>query len=182
MLLAGGRASRLGGVDKPGVEVGGRPLVEIVADAAADSRRLIVVGPRRPGLARATFVREDPAGAGPVPATAAGLRHVGALWVALLAADLPFLRRQHLAAVRAAAAGHRGAVLVDRTGREQWLIGIWLAEPLRKALDVYAGSSLRGLLAPLQPLRVSLPIPEGVPPPWLDCDTMDDITSAKEWM
>ena len=44
MVLAGGRAARLGGADKPGLMIGGRPLLDAVAGAAvaadtADSSR-----------------------------------------------------------------------------------------------------------------------------------------------
>ncbi|MEV4188848.1 NTP transferase domain-containing protein, partial [Streptosporangium canum] len=61
-ILAGGRASRLGGRDKPGLRVAGRPLIESVAAAVPDAGRLIVVGAPRPGLPRGIFVREDPSG------------------------------------------------------------------------------------------------------------------------
>lgn len=180
VVLSGGRASRLGGIDKPGIELGGRQLVEYVAEAVAEARRLVLVGPSRPGLPRAIAARESPPGAGPVPAVAAGITHVEAEWVAVLAADLPFLRGSHVAALLAAAEGRDGAVLVDDTARKQWLIGVWRTNTLRAALRTYHGSSLRGLFDPLNPRPVT--VPGEVPPPWLDCDTMGDITSAKEWM
>ena len=149
-VLAGGRASRLGGQDKPGLRVSGRPLIESVAAAVADAGRLIIVGPDRPGLPNAIFRREDPPGGGPVPALRAGLTEVGAPWVALLAADLPFLTAEHVSALLDAAGGRHdgdmtgrptgggnvvdgeaveggaraGAVLVDDGGREQWLAGV----------------------------------------------------------
>lgn len=182
VVLSGGRASRLGGIDKPGVELGGRQLVEYVAEAVADARRLVLVGPPRPGLSRAIVARESPPGAGPVPAVAAGMAHVEAEWVAVLAADLPFLRGSHIEALLAVAAaeGRRGAVLVDAAARKQWLIGMWRTRTLRAALRTYHGSSLRGLFGPLYPRPVT--VPGDVPPPWLDCDTMGDIRSVKEWM
>ena len=182
VLLAGGGARRLGGIDKPGITLGGRSLVELVADAVAEARRVILVGPPRPTLDRVIVTREQPAGAGPVPATTAGLALVEAGWVALLAADLPFLHQTHIASLRSAAYGRRGAVLVDATGQAQWLIGVWRTATLRDALRAYDGASLRGLLAPLEPRRVALPARAGGPPPWFDCDTMGDVTSAKEWM
>ncbi|MQA84632.1 MAG: NTP transferase domain-containing protein [Streptosporangiales bacterium] len=182
VLLAGGGAKRLGGVDKPGLELGGRTLVERVAEAAAGARRLILVGPSRPRLSRAIVTRERPPGAGPVPALRAGLAHVQAAWVAVLAADLPFLVAAHIDALRTAAREHAGAVLLDGSGREQWLTGVWRTAALRAALDAYDGVSLRGLLGPLRPERLALRVSEGAPPPWLDCDTIGDVTSAKGWM
>jgi molybdopterin-guanine dinucleotide biosynthesis protein A len=146
-----------------------------VADAAAGAGRLVVVGPPRPDPRGAITVREDPPGAGPVPALRAGLAEVRAPWTVLLAADLPFLRPGHVAALLDAA-GDGGAVLVDEAGREQWLAGCWPTGPLRAALAAYAGASLRGLLGPLGPERVALPA--GERPPWYDCDTPDALLHA----
>ncbi|WP_242910285.1 molybdenum cofactor guanylyltransferase [Actinomadura terrae] len=177
VLLAGGRARRFGGADKPGATVGGRALVEWVAAAASGASRLVVVGPPRGVLPDAVLVREDPPGAGPVPALRAGLAEVRAPWFALLAADLPFLRPAHLAALLDAARGRPGAVLVDEDGREQWLAGCWRADALRDALAGYPGASLRGLLGPLEPAAVALPA--GARPPWYDCDTPEELARAE---
>ncbi|MBT2211782.1 molybdenum cofactor guanylyltransferase [Actinomadura sp. NEAU-AAG7] len=176
VVLAGGRARRFGG-DKPGAAVGGRALIEWVAAAASGASRLVVVGPPRGVLAEAVHVREDPPGAGPVPALRAGLAEVSAPWVALLAADLPFLRPAHLAALLDAARARPGAVLVDEDGREQWLAGCWRTAALRDALAGYTGASLRGVLGPLEPAGVALPA--GARPPWYDCDTPEQLARAE---
>jgi molybdopterin-guanine dinucleotide biosynthesis protein A len=216
IVLAGGRAARLGGTDKPGLVVGTRTLLAAVVSAAAEAGagQVVVVGPARPGIAgsgpvgsgpvgsgpvspgRVEFVREDPPGTGPVAALRCGLGRVGAPWVAVLAADMPFLRARHLVALLAAAGrpepgppaspdragppGH-GAILVDQTGRPQWLAGCWPAAALRGRLDGYPGDSLHGLLDPLQPVRLSYPPGPGDPPPWLDCDTAGDLRRARDW-
>ncbi|MEU8120820.1 molybdenum cofactor guanylyltransferase [Spirillospora sp. NPDC049024] len=176
VLLAGGRARRFG-ADKPAAPVGGRRLIEWSAAAASGASRLIVVGPRRDVLAGAVVVREDPPGAGPVPALRAGLAEVRAPRLALLAADLPFLRPAHVAALLAAMAEGDGAVLVDEDGREQWLAGCWRADALRTALAGYDGASLRGLLGPLDPVPVTLPA--GTRPAWYDCDTPEQLAAAE---
>jgi molybdopterin-guanine dinucleotide biosynthesis protein A len=51
VILAGGRATRMGGADKPALLVGNDPMVVSVARAAAGAGagRLIIVGPRREG-------------------------------------------------------------------------------------------------------------------------------------
>lgn len=193
VILAGGRAERLGGADKPGALVAGLPLVERVAAAVRDARTVVVVGPARdmPGV---VFTREDPPGGGPIPALRAGLAETTAPRVVLLAADLPFLAAAHVAALLAAvpddpadATGTGsgsgtgvGAVLVDDTGREQWLTGVWRTAALRAALGAYGGRSLHGLLRPLEPARVRLPVAPGQAPPWFDCDTIDDLRAARE--
>jgi len=48
IVLTGGAASRLGGADKPALEVGGTTLLERVLAAVADAGRIVVVGPARP--------------------------------------------------------------------------------------------------------------------------------------
>jgi molybdopterin-guanine dinucleotide biosynthesis protein A len=192
VILAGGQARRLGGADKPALTVGGIPLAAAVARAAvtAGAHRVILVGPPRPALTGAVpappgglrTVREDPPGGGPVPALRAGLAEVTAPLVAVLAADLPFLRAAHLRALlQAAAHGGPGAVLTDDGARPQWLTGAWVAAPLRAALSPYQGSSLRALLAPLSPALVTCPPAPGEPPPWLDCDTPADLAAAQAW-
>lgn len=181
VILAGGRAERLGGRDKPGLPVGGRPLVEWVARAVPDAARLIVVGPRRARPARAVFTREDPPGGGPIPAVRAALPEVSAPWFALLAADMPFLRPAHIAALIRAARRHgTGAVLTDADGHPQWLAGVWHTRRLTAALEDYDGRSLRGLLAPLAPATVHpVPGPGGMAA-WFDCDTPDDLRRARD--
>jgi molybdenum cofactor guanylyltransferase len=182
IVLAGGRAHRLGGRDKPGLVVGGGTLISSVvrAGTGAGARQIIVVGPERPGLGGASFVREEPEGAGPVAALRRGLAEATEPWVAVLAADLPFLRASHLNTLRAAAEGKPGAIIVDDTGRPQWLTGCWRTEALRRALTGYRQDSLRGLLGPLAPALVTLTRPPGEPPPWLDCDTPEDLRRARD--
>jgi molybdenum cofactor guanylyltransferase len=206
VVLAGGRATRLGGADKPAIMIKGRSLLSTVGSAAlgAGARRIVIVGPPRPWLARdllaeyprgggeasvevaVEFTSEQPPGAGPVPAVRAGLDLVSEPWLLLLAADLPFVRGRHLTALLTAArrepAGS-GAIFVDEHGHPQWLAGCWKTAGLRTALSRYQGSSLGGLLAPLGPVRVTaraavgIDVPGGAPP-WLDCDTSDDLAAA----
>ncbi|MCP2163795.1 molybdenum cofactor guanylyltransferase [Goodfellowiella coeruleoviolacea] len=180
VLLAGGRASRLGGVDKAGLTVAGRTLLAHALTALRGADPVVVVGPRRPvpagGPARLVWTREDPPGGGPVAGLAEGLRQVPerARLVALLAVDQPgvgaaTLRR--LAAALAATPGAAGAVLVDDTDRRQWLAGVWLAGALRAAVPADpAGTALRAVLGPLEPV----PVP-ALPGEAQDVDTPADL-------
>jgi molybdopterin-guanine dinucleotide biosynthesis protein A len=223
VVLAGGRSTRLGGTDKPGLVVGRRTLLGSVVWAVteAGASRVVVVGPQRPaalGAATLTpgtgspgtgspgtgspgtgspgtgspgarggeqvrYTREDPPGGGPVAALRCGLAEVSAPDVVLLAADLPFLRPVHVTRLLAALAGPaaRGAALLDVSGRSQWLASGWPAAVLRAALEGYPGSSLRGVLGPLEPVLLPDETAAGEPPPWLDCDTADDLRVARDW-
>jgi molybdenum cofactor guanylyltransferase len=196
IVLAGGKAARMAGADKPGLEVGGTAMIVAVARAAAaaGAGRLVIVGPDRGGDVRAGLstvaaglpggvirVREEPPGAGPVAALRRGLAEVTAPWLALLAADLPFLADRHLADLLAAGSrtGALGVVLADDDGRPQWLVGVWQAGPLRVGLAAYGGNSLGGLLAPLGPALLRLPAAGAGPAPWLDCDTPQELAAAR---
>jgi molybdenum cofactor guanylyltransferase len=191
VVLAGGRGTRLGGTDKPGLVVGGQTLLGAVVSAvtSAGADRIVVVGPERTGDlstgagGQVRYAREDPPGRGPVAALACGLEQVSAPLAVLLAADLPFLRPAHVTRLLTAlvAREDRGAVLLDDSARPQWLVSGWLAARLRGALERYPGSSLGGLLGPLDPVLLPDETAAGEPPGWLDCDTAGDLRQAREW-
>lgn len=186
VVLAGGRSTRLGGADKPGLVVGRRTLLGSVVSAvtAAGASRVVVVGPQRPGApgggGQVSYTREDPPGGGPVAALRCGLAEVSAPDVVLVAADLPFLRPAHVRRLLAGLA-RTGVVLLDASGRPQWLASCWPAAVLRAALGTYEGSSLRGVLGPLEPAALPDETAAGEPPPWLDCDTAEDLRVARDW-
>jgi molybdopterin-guanine dinucleotide biosynthesis protein A len=176
VVLAGGAARRLGGVDKPALPVGGSSMLDRVLAALPHAARVVVVGPRRPTERDVTWCQERPPGGGPVAGLAAGLAEVTADTVVVLAADLPFLTPSTIDALLAAAHGHDGALLVDDDGRDQLLVGAWRSGPLRAALPLSpAGSRLGELLGRLDVARVA-----GAPgQPWFDCDTDDDLQAAR---
>jgi molybdopterin-guanine dinucleotide biosynthesis protein A len=190
VVLAGGGATRLRGVDKAALEVGRHRLLDRVLAAVGDAERIVVVGPRRgwepPGVA---VVREEPPGAGPVAAIAAGLAATQSPVVAVLAGDLPFLTSSTVATLRAALGEPGeppvdGAVLVDDEGRDQLLVGVWRAAALRArcaALQV-GGAAVRSLTTGLvvRRVRAAGEATDG-PPPWWDCDTDADLRRAREW-
>jgi molybdopterin-guanine dinucleotide biosynthesis protein A len=136
VVLAGGAARRLGGADKPGVRVGGRALLDRVLDACADARTTVVVADPRPTVRPVRWAREEPAGAGPLAALDAGLRHTTADHVVVLSADLPFLERttvrRLLSALRTGRAD--GVLLTDADGRDQPLVAAYRAHALRRGL------------------------------------------------
>ena len=71
VVLAGGRAARLGGRAKPQLEVGGRTMLATVLAAVTDADLRIVVGPRQPVPEDVLIVREEPPGGGPVATSSA---------------------------------------------------------------------------------------------------------------
>ncbi|WP_326689181.1 MULTISPECIES: DUF6457 domain-containing protein [unclassified Streptomyces] len=196
LVLAGGGASRLGGTDKPAVTVGGRPLLDRVLSACADATASVVVGPRRPTYRAVAWAREDPPGGGPLTGLHAGLSRLDALDeahgaggaprglsdpVLVVSADLPFLGADTVRALLDIPAGYEGAVVHD--GRDQPLLAAYRAEPLRRELALLrteygylSGLPLRLLLPGLKLHRVTSPAAVAAA---LDCDTWDDIATAR---
>ena len=91
IVLAGGGARRMGGVDKPMLLLAGRPLLSHVLDAVAGAAHRVVVGPRRDIDLDVTWCQESPPDGGPVAALAAALPFVSAEIVVVVAADLPWI-------------------------------------------------------------------------------------------
>jgi molybdenum cofactor guanylyltransferase len=192
VVLAGGRGRRLGGPDKPGRAVAGRPMVRRVLDAVSDATPRVVVGPATADLPPdVVLTREHPPGAGPVAAAAAGMALLGPATasVALLAADLPLLTPGAIRALRRglASGSADGACYADESGRLQVLCGVWRAVALRRALarlSAERGATLTG--ASVQALVAGLAVApvrwagQGLPP-WFDCDTDEDLRRAEEW-
>jgi molybdenum cofactor guanylyltransferase len=181
VVLAGGAGRRLGGLDKAALRVGGASLLDRLLSAVPDARAVVVVGPERPTARPVTWTREQPPGTGPAAAVSAGLDRVTAPSVVVLATDLPFLDAAAVRALREAALGRDGALLADDAGREQWLAGCWATAALRDAVarrGDLAGRPVRVLLSGLDRALVRL-APDG-PPPWLDCDTPDQLRIARE--
>ncbi|MFF4511495.1 NTP transferase domain-containing protein [Streptomyces mirabilis] len=189
VVLAGGAARRLGGADKPGVRVGGRPLLDRVLAACATATTTVVVAEPRRTARPVEWAREEPPGGGPLAALDAGLRHVSAEHVVVLSADLPFLDeatvRRLLGALRTGDAPQGparpdGVLLTDPDGRDQPLVAAYRADALRRELAALAGAHggvtglpLRRLTAALDLTRISDPVAS------FDCDTWDDIAAAR---
>lgn len=179
IVLAGGRARRLGGADKPSLDVGGTSLLDRVLGAVQPAGQRIVVGPPRALPSDVLQVREDPPASGPLAATAAGLALAQADVVLLLAADLPRIGPA-VPALLAELAGSDAdaAALADPTGRLNLLASAWRAAALRTALaavGVPAGRPMRDLLRHAH-VR-ALADPDG----WgRDCDTWADVAAARD--
>jgi molybdopterin-guanine dinucleotide biosynthesis protein A len=179
VVLAGGRAARLGGQAKPQLLVGGRPILAAVLSAVGGAERRVVVGPPQPVPADVVLVREQPPGGGPVAAIRAGLAEVGTDVVVVVAGDLPFLTTAVVDGLLERLTGE-GVMVVDDSGRDQYLLGAWRTAALRSALTAARGPvPLRRVLAPIGAARWRPDVAAGDPPPWLDCDTPADLARAR---
>ena len=142
MVLAGGRAARLGGADKASVELAGTTLLERALAATPDAAEVVVVGDEVPTSRPVTWTRENPPGGGPAAGLLAG---VDAFTrppdlVCVLAVDMPRVTVDTVARLSAAAtdldaSGQSvdGAVLVDGSGRRQPLAAVYHRSALETA-------------------------------------------------
>lgn len=172
VVLAGGGARRLGGIDKPALEIDGTTLLDRAIAAARGAERVVVVGERRPTSFPVEWTVEEPRRGGPVAALAAGLARVRSPRVLVLAADLPYIDTDVVQQLLASDEGD--AVAVDDDGRRQPLLAIYDVGSLRDALGATAtrGRAMRDLLEQLDPVEVP------VGPAAIDCDTWEDVERA----
>ncbi|MEV0949740.1 NTP transferase domain-containing protein [Promicromonospora sp. NPDC050249] len=167
VVLAGGRATRLGGTArlgdtaKAGLVVEGERLLDRALTASSRARAAVVVGP--PELAgvltgvrpRPTLTQEDPPFGGPVAGLAAGLRALptaGAPWVLVLAVDVPHAAGAIALLEQAVSREPMDGAYLVREGRAQWLVGIYRRASLVSALAGIepAGASMKRLVGELR--------------------------------
>ncbi|WP_436496645.1 molybdenum cofactor guanylyltransferase [Actinokineospora sp. HUAS TT18] len=174
IVLAGGKATRLGGVDKPALEVGGRSMLAAAVSAVAMADRVVVVGPERPVPVPVVWTVEDVPGSGPVAALAAGLARLDLpadTTVVVLAADLPLISPETVGRLTSYGGP---VVLTDAEGRDQWLLSAWPLGALRDAMPARPeGAALRRVLSGLDPARLPAVGGEAA-----DVDTPDDLARA----
>ncbi len=139
IVLAGGRAARLGGTPKPVLLLGGTRLLDHALAAVAEAEATAVVGPDDLAgtVGDAVLTREDPPFGGPAAGIDAGLRALdrpGApALVVLLAVDIPGAGHAVRRLVDAVTDDADGACL-ERDGQPQWLVSAVRRDALADAL------------------------------------------------
>jgi molybdopterin-guanine dinucleotide biosynthesis protein A len=135
IVIAGGRATRLGGVDKTALLFEGRTLLQRALDAVADARQIVVVG-SEVNIDGVTHATEEPRWGGPAAALQAGmdcLRTSRVEFTVVIAADLPRVA-DALPVLLASLDDGDGVIAVDSTGRRQHLLGVYRMAALRHAI------------------------------------------------
>ncbi|RFA10209.1 hypothetical protein B7R54_14075 [Subtercola boreus] len=171
IVLAGGRSSRLGGVPKALLDLGGESLAGLALDAALDARQRVVVGDSAAlaavlGDRMVLFAREHPPFAGPAAGVAAGLDALGARdaapgsapagFVLVLACDMPRVASAVtplLAAAREAAGAEDAAAEGESAAAEDAAVLSATRAPSTPApADAFVARSPDGRLQPLAAL------------------------------
>jgi molybdopterin-guanine dinucleotide biosynthesis protein A len=138
VILTGGTAVRLGGVDKASIEIGGVTLLERALAATMAAVEVVVVGTEVPTSRPVTWTREDPAGGGPAAGLLAGLDRFARIpdVVCALAVDMPRVNPGTVARLTWAVEADPeidGALLVDASGRRQPLAAVYRRSSLEAA-------------------------------------------------
>lgn len=134
VILAGGRGSRMGGIDKACAVAGDARLIDHVLSSLTSYPRIVVSSRQPQGLPiDVTVVAEDPPFAGPLAAIARGIAEVTTPYTFLTTVDAP-LAAYLLPLLTAAIGDHSAAVIRSRQGFLEPLIALWKSADLAAAL------------------------------------------------
>ena len=184
VILTGGTAARMDGIDKASIEVGGVTLLERALAATMAALEVVVVGEQVPTTRPVTWTREEPPRGGPAAGLLAGLDRFLRVpdLVCVLAVDMPRVNAGTFARLTWAVEGDPdadGAVLVDAAGRRQTLAAVYRVASLEAARPEHRedehGLPVRRLLGPLRLVEVSAIGAEAC-----DVDTWKDLQALDQ--
>lgn len=170
VVLAGGRSSRLGGVQKTELTIGGTSLLNQLLTDLPDDVPVIVVGPPTDTVRTVQFCREEPPFAGPLAGLAAAIPLVGTPVVVVLAGDMP--RAGQLAPSLTEFDEFDALVLTDTQGRMQPLCAGYDVDAVKRALTEIgdpANRSMRDLTARLNVTQRTI-----------DSDALHDVDTRED--
>jgi molybdopterin-guanine dinucleotide biosynthesis protein A len=194
VILAGGRARRMGGVDKALIPLGGTTLIEraiarasvqvpdLIINANGDLKRFAHLG---------LPVVADPVGGfvGPIAGILAGFQWMRAnrpkaRWLASFACDCPFLPMDMVERLVAKARNDRVQVAVAESGAQHHpVFAVWSAEMSVTAEDALVKQGLRKMddfIATLSNVRVRF---EADPiDPFVNINTPEELALAEDYI
>ncbi|MEO1090771.1 MAG: molybdenum cofactor guanylyltransferase MobA [Pseudomonadota bacterium] len=192
VVLAGGRARRMGGADKALLPCGDRPLIARVIERVAPQCQAVVVNAngdpaRFESLGLPVVADAVPGQPGPLAGILAGMERAAAnrppfLWLLSVPCDAPFLPTDLVARLHATAA--RSTTPVVRAvsgGQPQHVVALWLVD-LRPALRTALGAGVRSVGAWAEARGVADvifdPAVPGAPDPFLNVNTAAELEAA----
>lgn len=192
LVLAGGRATRLGGGDKTLRQIGGRPLLAHIIDRLAPQVGTIAISANGDPARFAEFgleVLADDVSCGPLSGLLAGLRWArrrGFERLLSVAGDTPFLPLDLAARLAAAAQDGEAIAVASAGGRRHPVFGLWpvlLEGDLKSFLAETATFSVSAFLDRHATTTVDFPLPgdSGVDP-FFNVNTPDDLAEADHIM
>ncbi|MCY3813504.1 MAG: molybdenum cofactor guanylyltransferase [Gammaproteobacteria bacterium] len=179
IVLCGGRGTRLGGVDKPLLEIGDKALLGHVIDRIRPQVDALVLSCAKTTSAYEEFghpvVEDRDPGQGPLGGFVSALAHVGTPWVLTTPADTPFLP-DNLVAALAVVCDRAGAAVVTAGGHRQNLAMLLDAEQARSLAAFYedGGRAIHRWLAANAVPDVGFPEDD-----FLNVNTVADLARAR---
>jgi molybdopterin-guanine dinucleotide biosynthesis protein A len=180
MILTGGKASRFGS-SKSEILFDGATLFENLLQKLPVGNVVVVGSALDQEIREVKFIRESPAGGGPVSALGAGIDLVEDEFLVLLAVDLPFAHEIIPLLLANTPLNVDAVIPVDSTGNLQMLCAIYRAESLRTALGNMGsleGKSMKALTSKLNIETFALEEQDATK--LLDIDTQADLVRAIE--
>jgi molybdenum cofactor guanylyltransferase len=194
VILAGGQARRMGGVDKALIPLGGTTLIErAIARASVQVRDVIINAngdPKRfAHLGLPVIADRVPGFVGPLAGILAGFEWLranrpDARWLASFACDCPFLPTDMVARLVEAATRDHVPVAVAASGTQHHpVFAVWSAEIAATSEDVLVRGNYRKMddwIATLPSVRVSFaaePLD-----PFLNINTPEELALAEEFI
>ncbi len=194
LVLAGGRATRLGGGDKTLRTVGGRPMLSLVLERLSLQAGPLAISangdPARFSAFGLPVLADDgPAGAaGPLAGILAGLewasRATDQTWLLTVAGDTPFFPSDLAERLGRAAAGRRIAI-ARSGGRRHPVFGLWpvsIAADLRRFLAESRSFSVAAFLEGQDAAAFDFPmlkLGEAEADPFFNVNTPEDLVRAE---
>jgi molybdopterin-guanine dinucleotide biosynthesis protein A len=182
IIVAGGRASRLGGIDKTALIYEGRSLLHRALDSVRRAHRISIVGygPELVASDRVRRTEESPRWGGPAAAIVAGLHNLRdseSEFVAVVASDLPHVVRAFAVLIEEHAQGvdEDGLIALDSSGTRQPLMAMYRTAALRAAAAKVAPATNLAMRSLIESLALrAVPLPTEL---CADVDTPDDASS-----
>ena len=148
LVLAGGRGSRMGGVDKGLEPFRGRPMVQHVIERLAPQVGEVLLNANRNVERYAQFghpvVSDDVEGfAGPLAGFERGLAHAKGALVATVPCDSPFLPGDLVARLRGALEARGAELAVARTGAQPHPVFCLMRRDVHDSLAAFLASGQR---------------------------------------
>ncbi|MFY9629832.1 MAG: molybdenum cofactor guanylyltransferase MobA [Methylocystis sp.] len=191
LILAGGLARRLGGVDKAKIEIGGETiLARLVRRLAPQCAGLTLNAngdPERFGVFGLAVVPDSvPGFAGPLAGVLAGLDHVAAHlpdvdYIVSVPADTPFVPHDLVLRLRQARANGAEIAVASSGGREHHAVALWpvaLRNELRRALEQEELRKVSGFIARYVNVAVDWPVEPY--DPFFNVNRPEDLALAEE--
>ena len=179
ILLSGGNARRLGGVDKATLEIAGVSCFARVLRAVALANSVVVVGkPISIEDPRVSFIQEEPPGSGPVAAISAALSVIDTQLVTVLSVDVPLVSGATDQLLSAWSQGDVALVASDGI-HESYLVSLFDTAALRGAIDALStpvNASMKSVLAHIAYRAVTVSDPDML----IDLDTPEDVKRVEE--